>query len=189
VSGVVEVHPPLIEFLPQDRADWLAAQGLFADDAPGLAAAWEQVQAHWAATVDRARRLPAAALDERVDGEWSFIETLRHLIFVTDGWVGAVVQEQQHPHHPWGIPPDFLADAAPSLGLDVDARPSLGEVLDVRHERAEEVRGVLVELTSEELRRTCTPRGGQFTVVGALQTVVFEEWAHHEYAMRDLARL
>jgi hypothetical protein len=29
---------------------------------------------------------------ERVNGEWSFIETLRHLIFVTDGseWVCSV---------------------------------------------------------------------------------------------------
>jgi hypothetical protein len=26
-------------------------------------------------------------------------------------------------------------------------------------------------------------------VVGALQTVTFEEWAHHQYATRDLARL
>ena len=29
----------------------------------------------------------------------------------------------------------------------------------------------------------------QFSVAGALQTVLFEEWAHHLYATRDLARL
>jgi hypothetical protein len=33
------------------------------------------------------------------------------------------------------------------------------------------------------------PRDGQFLVIGALQAVVFEEWAHHEYATRDLTTL
>ena len=186
---MVEVHPPLVEFLPRERADRLASEGVFADDPAGLAAAWERVQELWAATVTRARRLPEAALDERVDGEWSFIETLRHLIFVTDGWIGHVVQERSSPHHPWGLPPHFLADAAGALGLDVDARPSLDDVLAVRHERVERVRGVLAGLTTEELRRTCAPRDGRFSVAGALQTTVFEEWAHHQYATRDLARL
>jgi hypothetical protein len=186
---VVEVHPPLVEFLPRERAGQLAAEGVFADDAAGLAAAWERVQELWGATVTRARRLPEPALDERVDGEWSFIETLRHLVFVTDGWVGDVVQERSSPHHAWGLPPHFLADAAGALGLDVDARPSLDDVLAVRAERVDRVRVVLAELTPEELHRTCTPRDGRYSVVGALQTTVFEEWAHHLYATRDLARL
>ena len=30
---------------------------------------------------------PPELLHERVDGEWSFIETLRHLVFATDAWV------------------------------------------------------------------------------------------------------
>ena len=186
---MVEVHPPLVEFLPPERADQLAAEGVFADDGPGLAAAWERVQALWVATVVRARLLPEPSLDERVDGEWSFVETLRHLLFVTDAWVGDVVEERPHPHHRWGLPPHFLADAAGPMGLDVDARPALDDVLAVRQERVERVRGVLAAVTPEELRRTCTPRDGRFSVAGALQTVVFEEWAHHLYATRDLGRL
>ena len=186
---MVEVHPPLVEFLPQERANRLAAAGVFADDLPGLAGAWERVQGTWTATVERARRLPEPLLDHRVEGEWSFIETLRHLVFVTDGWVGAVVEEATDPHHPWGVPPHFLIEAAPALGLDLDARPRLDEVLPVRQERVEHVRQVLGRLTPGELRRRCARRGGRFLVVGALQTVVFEEWAHHEYAIRDLAHL
>jgi hypothetical protein len=38
----------------------------------------------WGGTVERARRLPPALLHESVDGEWSYIETLRHLVFATD---------------------------------------------------------------------------------------------------------
>ena len=35
----------------------------------------------------RARRLDPELLHESVDGEWSFIETLRHLVFATDSWI------------------------------------------------------------------------------------------------------
>jgi hypothetical protein len=186
---VVVVHPPLVEFLTQARADELHRNGLFADDPDGLATAWDRGQQRWAATVDRARRLPGPLLDERVDGEWSFVETLRHLVFVTDAWVGDVVEEGTDPYHPWGMPPDFLADAAATLGLDLRARPSLDDVLVVRAGRAQHVGRVAAGLTPEELRRTCAPRDGRYTVVGAVQTVLFEEWAHHEYATRDLAVL
>jgi hypothetical protein len=186
---VVEVHPPLVEFLPRERAEQLAAEGVFADDEAGLRAAWERVQEQWTDTVARARRLPEPALDERVDDEWSFLETLRHLVFVTDAWVGDVVQERPDPHHPWGLPPHFLADAAGALGLDVDARPRLDDLLALRAEQVERVRGVLARLTPEELHRTCAPRQGRFSVLGALQTTLFEEWAHHVYAARDLTRL
>ncbi len=178
-----------MEYLRQERADQLAAEGLFADDPGGMAAAWDRIQGIWAATVARARLLPEPVLDERVDGEWSFVETLRHLVFVSDVWVGEIVEEDADPYHPWGLPPDFRADAAGELGLDVDARPRLDEVLAVRRRRVQDVSRVVAGLTPDALRRTCAPRDGTFTVVGALQTVQFEEWAHHQYATRDLTSL
>jgi len=42
-------------------------------------------------TVERARLLPPDLLHESVDGEWSFIETLRHLVFATDSWIRRVI--------------------------------------------------------------------------------------------------
>jgi hypothetical protein len=186
---MVVVHPPLVEFLSQDRADQLEGDGLFADDPSGMRSSWRRIGEMWSATIDRARRLPDDQLDQRVAGEWSFIETLRHLIFVTDAWVGDVIGEDPARYHPWGMPPDFLVDAARDLGLNVDARPSLDETVDVRQTRVDEVGRVVGALSSEELARTCAPREGRFKVVGALQTVMFEEWAHHQYATRDLARV
>src|SRR3954463_6926364 len=51
---------------------------LRATEAAGLADAWTMIEEKWTATLARARALPAAALLERVDDEWSFVETLRH---------------------------------------------------------------------------------------------------------------
>ena len=45
------------------------------------------VERLWDGTVARARRLDPDLLHESVDGEWSFIETLRHLVFATDSWI------------------------------------------------------------------------------------------------------
>jgi hypothetical protein len=42
-------------------------------------AMWDTIENLWSQTVARARRLPGAVLDQRVDGEWPFAETLRHL--------------------------------------------------------------------------------------------------------------
>src|SRR5438067_10491716 len=53
-------------------------------DADGFREAWDILERLWEATVDRARRMPSDRLHQRVDGEWSFIETLRHLVFATD---------------------------------------------------------------------------------------------------------
>lgn len=54
-------------------------------------ALWADVSQQWEATTRRARRLPPGAAYERVDGEWSFVETLRHLVFATDGWIRRAV--------------------------------------------------------------------------------------------------
>jgi hypothetical protein len=186
---MVAVHPPLVEFLSQARADRLADEGLFGDEPRAIAGAWPRIVEMWDVTVVGARQRPPWQLDEQVDGEWSFIETLRHLVHVTDVWVRDVIDEAESPYHPWGMPPDFVRHRAGDLGLTLDARPSLDQVLALRRDRTARVAQVVGSIDDAELHRTCRPRDGRFTVVGALQTVMFEEWAHHQYATRDLARL
>ena len=53
---------------------------------------------------ERAGRLPAAALAEQVDEEWSFEQTLRHLVFITDAWASRTVLDEPMPYHPLGLP-------------------------------------------------------------------------------------
>src|SRR5689334_8926191 len=63
-------------------------------------ATWDALETLWAATIDHARSLPEAKLHERVDGEWSFVETHRHLLFASDAWLGNAVLEEAAPYHP-----------------------------------------------------------------------------------------
>jgi hypothetical protein len=160
-------------------------------------AAWEAIERAWAATVDRARRLPEARLHERVDGEWwSFVETLRHLVFATDAWASRTILDEPMPYHRLGFthtgyPPE---DAA-KLGIDLEAEPFLDEVLAVRADRQAVVRGIVEGLTDEELARVCTrtPAPGypeEPRQVGrCLRVVMTEECGHQRYAVRDLAVL
>src|SRR5947209_19986104 len=90
---------------------------LRATDPQGLAEAWVMIEDVWCRTLARARTLPEGLLYERVDDDWSFVETQRHLILATDAWLFRMVRHTSHPYHPWGLAGSFLTDPA-SLGLD-----------------------------------------------------------------------
>jgi DinB superfamily/Pentapeptide repeats (8 copies) len=159
-------------------------------------AMWDTIERLWSGTVARAARLPEPVLHERVDGEWSFVETLRHLIFATDAWAFRTILDEPAPYDRLGFthtgyPP---ADAA-ALGIDLGAEPSLAEVLQVREDRMARMRRIVDGLTDDELQRMCarTPAPGYEeeprSVGRCLRTVMGEECEHHRYVTRDLAVL
>ncbi|HET6562347.1 MAG TPA: DinB family protein [Marmoricola sp.] len=159
-------------------------------------AAWDAVEALWGATLDRASQLPESKLHEQVDGEWSFVETQRHLLFASDAWLGNAVLEEEAPYHPLGFPAGGMPrEAAAKLGLTLEATPTLDEVLAARLARRATMRRVVDGLTEAELDRVCArkpaaPYPDQEYVVRRCLTVVLKEEAeHHRYAVRDLAEL
>lgn len=164
---------------------------LRAADPEGLAEAWNLIERVWAETVARARKLPTSDLAERVNGEWSFLETLRHLVFATDCWYFRMIRGDERPYHPWGVAGSFLEDPV-SLGLDVTANPDLAELLDVRGERMESVKEAIAALDARELGRLCCPPATpghpneEHSVLECLHVILDEEWEHSRYANRDL---
>ncbi|MFZ0168364.1 MAG: DinB family protein [Candidatus Dormiibacterota bacterium] len=164
---------------------------LRASDPPLLAEAWTMLEDIWRANVARAHALPEAALYERVDDEWSFVETLRHLIFATDCWLLRMVKQISRPYHPWGVAGSWLTDPA-SLGVDPDASPPLAELLEVRRGRMDMVKETIAALTPAELERVCVPPDTPGhptearTVLHCLHVILNEEWQHSTYANRDL---
>ncbi len=166
------------------------------DDADGFRAAYAILERLWAQTVDRARGLPEELLHERVDGEWSFIETLRHLVMATDAWVLRAVLGESAPYHPLGLPHDEMPADIPNVPRDLTVRPSLEEILVPRAERMAKVRQVLADLTDERLADMTEPvlepgypESESFAVRRCLQAILNEEWEHRLFAERDLDAL
>ena len=171
--------------------------------ADGYRQAWAGLEAMWTETVERAKELPEPLLHEHVDGEYSFVETLRHLVFATDRWIGRNVLARAEPYHPLGMPPDARVgqpeegvDLTP-YGIDVFAEATLDEVLAVRAGRQHDIHLLLEPITDDGIDATVGPHdtpglfppGATFTVRQCLDIVVREEWLHHEYATRDLTIL
>lgn len=156
-----------------------------------LVEAWAMIEGIWQATLTRARLLPESTLLARVDDEWSFAETHRHLILATDCWLRRMVKGIERPYHPWGVAGTWLSDPA-SWGLDPAAAPTVGEVLEVRRARMAEVNATIAALTEAELERICTPPDApghpnrEHSVLECLHMILNEEWQHHSYAVRDL---
>lgn len=159
-------------------------------------AMWATIERLWAGALARAERLDEPARHQRVDGEWSFAETLRHLIFIADSWAARTVLDEPKPYHRLGLPQTaYPAQDAAALGIDLGAEPSWAEVLKVRAERMALVRGLVDGLTDDALTRPVTraPAPGypdeERTVGGCLEVVMDEECEHYRFATRDLAGL
>jgi hypothetical protein len=164
-------------------------------DPAGFREAWDIVERLWDSTVERARGLNAEFLHQCVDGEWSFIETLRHLMFATDAWVRRAILGDPSPWDPLDLPWDEMPDT-PGIPRDREVRPSLDEVLALRRDRMATVRRLIDGLTDESLAARTEPVEGagwpsseSFPVRECLLIVLNEEWHHRQFAERDLDAL
>ncbi len=165
-------------------------------NADGYRTAWPVIERRWAETVERARLLPPDLLHERVDEEWSFIETLRHLVMATDAWVLRALLGDPAPYHPLGLPHSEMEDPSGTVPRDLEAHPSLDEVLAVRADRMSRVGAVIADLTDERLAAMTEPvlepgypESESFPVRRCLGAILNEEWEHRRFAERDLAVL
>jgi hypothetical protein len=157
---------------------------------------WDTVERLWRGAIARVRTLPGRVAHERVDGEWSFVETLRHLVFATDAWVGRCVLDEPAPYHPLGLPhSDYPPEDVAATGVDVDADPSLDEVVAVWDGRRATMRAIVDGVTDADLERVCTRSPGpgypdEPRALGrCLRVVMRESCEHYRYATRDLAVL
>ncbi len=158
-----------------------------AGDPDGLRAAWATLERTWAATLDRVAAMPAGTVDISVGGEWSFAQTLRHLVLATDMWLGRATLEIEQPFHPIGI--GSGGEDSLDVSIFTTGTPSYAEVLEVRAGRVAMVRDFLATVTSDELAATRkNPHAPEHpeTVLSCLHVILEEEWEHHRYAVRDL---
>jgi hypothetical protein len=158
-----------------------------AEDPEGLRGAWVALERTWAATLERAAAMPAGTVDISVDGEWSFAQTLRHLVRATDTWLGRGIMELEQPFHHLGLM-DGGSDGVDMSVVAADP-PTYAEVLEVRAGHVAMVRDFLAAVTLEDLaavrRNPHNPEAPE-TVRSCLHVILEEEWEHHRFAVRDL---
>lgn len=162
-------------------------------DPADLREAERHLRASWAATITRLRGTAHGLEHQRVGGEWSAVETLRHLVFVHDSWFRRCCLGSPQPFTAIGLASDFVPDQE-AQGLDRAAAPDLDQVLTVRNEQADELERWLASVTADELSAVAPVPAGQGwppyaagkTVLECLHVVLNEQWEHHRFCVRDL---
>jgi DinB superfamily len=154
--------------------------GRRAQSPAGLREAWTSVDRAWDAAIERAAALPAGSVDVRIDGEWSFSETLRHLVHATDIWLGkGVLGFEEADFHPLGL-------GHSSKGHDL---VPFDHVRAARADHAAMVRDFLATVTDqvldEERPNPHNPAVAE-TVRRCLHVILEESWEHLRFALRDL---
>lgn len=160
---------------------------LRASDPPAVRETWAALEEAWTETIDQAKALPGDAVHASVGGEWSFVQTLRHLVFAIDKWCTVPILRGRF--HPIGLPNSGSVDF-PWPDVDRSAEPSFAEALEVHADRTERVRSYLAAMDDADFARPVEVlENGATEVREGLFTVFEEAFWHLRYARRDLGRL
>ena len=172
-----------------ERDRWYPLRSMLTPaDSAAAVASWDLLEAQWAEALARADALTDEQRRESVGGEWSFIQTLRHLVMAMDKWFTLPVlgQAEMHPI----ILPNGGSNEFSWPGRDVSADPSYDDVRAVRAQRAAAFREFITAMTADDLARATTVlENGTATVEQCLHVVFEEEFEHLRYALRDLDQL
>jgi hypothetical protein len=172
-----------------ERDEWYPVRAMIRSlDPDGLRAAWTALEQEcWAPTIARAQALGEEKAHESVNGEFSFVQTVRHMVMAMDKWFTLPILGE--PFHAMGLPNTGSLDF-PWPGLDSTVTPSLAEALAVRADRVEKFRAYLATVDAADFpRQVEVLENGTVTVLDCLWTVMEEAFWHNRYAARDLAVL
>ncbi|MFN8167156.1 MAG: DinB family protein [Candidatus Nanopelagicales bacterium] len=153
-----------------------------------LREAWAALETTWARLLERVDAMPAGTVDECVDGEWTFAQTLRHLVLATDAWLGRSILHLEQPFHPLGLAGAGTEDDDLDRTLLTTGTPTYDEVLEARASRQALVRDFLATAADDDLATQQRNPWGDYpeTTLSCLHTILDEEWSHQRYAVRDL---
>ncbi|MDA8340643.1 MAG: DinB family protein [Actinomycetota bacterium] len=156
---------------------------------------FRELRSAWSATLERLQGMPGGSEHERAGGEWSVLETLRHLVYVHDCWFSRCCLGSTGPVTAFGLVSDAVREH--ERDLDQTATPSFDEVLAVRKRQAAELERWLSTVTADQLSTPAPvpesagwpPYARGKTVLECVHVVLNEEWEHHGFCVRDLALL
>jgi len=146
---------------------------------------WAALEAEWADTIAEAVALPGDDARRSVNDEFSFVQTVQHLVFAVDKWFTVPVLGGEF--HPIGLPNRGSLDFG-WPNLDYSLTPTLADALAVRADRSARIRNFLDTVTEADVEREIdVMENGPHPLQECLYTVFEEEFWHLRYARRDLA--
>jgi hypothetical protein len=171
-----------------ERDPWYPLRAMLRPSDPGgMRTTWSVLEETWGTTRARALALADDRLHASVNGEWSFVQTNRHLVFAIDKWFTAPIVGGRFD--PIGLPNTGSAEF-PWPDLDGALTPSVSEVLAVRADRSKRMRDYLETVSVADLSRFVDVlENGPNPVRECIYTVFEEEFWHNRYALRDLDQL
>jgi hypothetical protein len=165
----------------------LAESMLMPTDPADMRTVFDLLEAEWAITHAAAAALPEATRHQQVNGEWSYVETLRHLVFAIDKWFTAPVLGE--PFSPIGMSNRGSVDF-PWPNIDLSLAVTSDEALALFTDRMNSVRRFLETVDAADLD---TPmdvlENGPHALNECIYTVLEEGFWHLRYIRRDLALL
>lgn len=171
-----------------ERDDWFALRSqLHPTEAESMRQGWHAFLAAWGNAIERVRSLPEEQQRASVDGEWSFVETVRHLVFATDKWF--TVPILGGTFHPMGLPNSGSADFG-WPGIDEFADPTFEDAATAWQDRWGRLRKYLEAVEPAALKvEVAVLENGASAVHDCIGVVFEEHFQHLRYATRDLDRL
>src|SRR3984893_4308994 len=168
-----------------ERDPWYPLRAMLRPSNPeGMRATWAALEDEWAKTIARAQALPEGTLHESVNDEWTFVQTLRHLVFAMDKWFTAPILAERF--HPIGLPHTRSVDF-PWPGLDYHLTPSVSEALAARAARVTRFRDYLASVAAIDLTRPIDVlENGMNPLRECIYTVFEEALWNNRYAPGDL---
>jgi hypothetical protein len=187
IDGLVVNGVDVTDYV-NERDAWFSLRSqLHPTDLDAMRQGWQAFVAAWSGAIERAQRLSEAQRHASVDGEWSFVETVRHLVFATDKWF--IVPILGGAFWPMGLPNSGSVDFG-WPGIDGAAVPTFEEAVAAWRSRCDQLRDHLDDIEPAALSVEVTVLENGAGAVHDCIGVVFEEHFHHlRYATRDLDRL
>jgi uncharacterized protein YjbI with pentapeptide repeats len=171
-----------------ERDEWYSLRSqVRPTDADSLRRGWAAHGAAWSDAIERVRALPEEQRYTSVDGEWSFVQTLRHLVFATDKWFTVPILGGEFD--PIGLPNTGSVDFG-WPGLHLAATATFEEAVAAWEASAHRLRDHVADIDPATLTdEVDVLENGPHAVHDCFGVVFEEHFEHLRYATRDLARL
>lgn len=189
VDGVIERlivnGVDVTEFVNSNDRWYPLRNELSPSDETSLQSAWARLEVEWEKLYAHVATLPAEVHSRSVGGEWSFRDTLRHMLFVHDKWFNWPIGGQR----------SFTSIGLPNTGsqggewpnLDLSSDPSYDDTLAARRRQASEFGDFVRDMKLSELPESIDIlENGSVPTLVCFHAILEEEFEHLRYAWRDI---